>query len=79
METIKEINCEGLTLAEWLGAAIGDKRYESMLHESCVVNAARDAWKRGEDPTEYRNDHSSLESWWNSDHILKIRGLVKDR
>lgn len=74
---VKETNNEGLTLVEWLNAAVGEKHYNSMFHESCVVNAARDAWKRGEDPTEYRNDHSSLESFYNSNYGLKIRGLFK--
>jgi len=58
-------NRESMTFSEWLGAAgLSDKRYFSMWHEQCVKNAAYDAWKRGEDPTEYRNDHSSLEDFY---------------
>lgn len=77
MFTNKKTNREGLTLVEWAAIAVGDKHYSSMFHESCVVNAAHDAWKRGEDPTEYRNDHSSLESHYNSEYGLYIRGMSK--
>ena len=60
-------NCESMTFSEWLGAAsLSDKRYFSMWHETCVKNAAYDAWKRGKDPTEYRSDHSSLETFYQS-------------
>lgn len=76
MQAIKETNREDLTLVEWLCVAgLGYKIYDSMFHENCVFNAAHDAWKRGEDPTEYRNDHSSLESHYNSKYGLWIRGL----
>ena len=75
MQTAEKTNREDLSFDEWLAAAVGDKHYDSMFHESCVVNAARDAWKRGEDPTEYRNDHSSLEEHYNSKYGLYIRGL----
>jgi hypothetical protein len=58
-------NRESMTLSEWLGAAgLSDKHYHSMYHQQCVINAARDAWMRGEDPTEYRQDHSSLETFY---------------
>lgn len=62
---MQETNQESMTLPEWLGAAgLSDKHYFSMWHEICVTNAARQAWMQGEDPTEYRNDHSSLEAYY---------------
>lgn len=65
-------NQEGLTLEEWFCVAgLTGKRYFSMWHETCVVNAAQLAWVRGEDPTEYRNDVSSLEDFYH-------RSLVKN-
>jgi hypothetical protein len=65
-----QTNQESMTFPEWLGAAgLSDKQYVSMLHEQCVIDASRQAWMRGEDPTEYRQDHSSLETfYWSWKH-----------
>lgn len=66
------INDEGLTYEEWLSAA-GVGSHSS----SDVVTAAYEAWKDGEDPTEWRARDGKPAKGWKMESDLD--GLQKKR